>query len=165
MAKNEQSQKNDEAKKPRTEVDEIEQNDQKLDRLLNQVDKIDSELEKQIRLEYEKLVKEAAALGIKPPKVFINQSKLIKDTKAEQLKHLRFSINRLRNRIEKKKNKKTPEEKRKAILEARLSHKVDYMPEQIAQARYELKRMNEGRWRPGIKMPKRRSVYQEIMNT
>jgi len=111
----------------------------------------------------DKLEKEAATLGIIPSRTTISGAR-IKDIPAEQLKHEKLRLDRLEKRIENAKKKPNAQQVRRKHLEAKLRHVQDYPREQIAQAKYELSMMNQKRWRPGIKMPKKKTVYDEIMN-
>ena len=111
----------------------------------------------------EKLNKEAAELGISRSKVRTQGAK-VKDEQAETARHEELADNRLENRVKKAKAKpKTQQQVRKEFLLAKLSHRQDFPKAQIAQARFELDRMDRRKWKPGQRMPRKKSVYDEIM--
>ena len=110
-----------------------------------------------------RLNEEAATLGIKRSKIRTQGAK-VKDGQAEAVRHAKLADKRLENRIKKAKApKKSPQQIRKRYLLAKLSHRQDYPKAQIAQARWELDRIDRKKWKPGQRMPKRKSVYDEIM--
>ncbi len=109
------------------------------------------------------LNKEAASLGIKRSKVRTQGAK-VKDDQAEAARHEVLADKRLENRIKRAKlPKKSQQQVRKAYLLAKLSHRQDFPKAQIAQARWELDLMDRKKWKPGLRMPRRKSVYDEIM--
>ena len=113
-----------------------------------------------------KLEDEAATLGITKSKVRIpTRSKKIKDHAAEERKHKELINKRLKNRIAKANAKSlSTQATRKRLIKARLTHSIDYPKEQVKQWRGEWDMMNMRKWRPGRRMPKVKSVYDEIMD-
>lgn len=120
--------------------------------------KANAEAEKKANLN-----EKAATLGISRSKIRTQGAK-VKDGQAESVKHEKLADKRLENRIKKAKApKKSPREIRKSFLLAKLSHRQDYPKAQIAQAKWELDRIDRKKWKPGQRMPRRKSVYDEIM--
>lgn len=110
-----------------------------------------------------KLNDEAATLGITRTKVRTQGAK-VKGLESEEEKHEKLADKRLENRIKKAKApKKSPQQIRKTFLLAKLSHRQDYPKGQIAQARWELDRIDRKKWKPGQRMPKGKTVYDEVM--
>lgn len=110
-----------------------------------------------------KLHDEARKLGITRTKVRTQGAK-VKDGQAEAVRHEKLADKRLENRIKKAKApKKSKQQIRKEFLLAKLSHRQDFPKAQIAQARWELDRMDRKKWKAGQRMPRRKSVYDEIM--
>lgn len=120
--------------------------------------KINAEAKKRANLN-----NEAAALGIKRTKVRTQGAK-VKDEQVEAEKQEKLADKRLENRIKKARApKKSQQQIRKDFLLAKLSHRQDFPKAQIAQARWELDRIDRKKWKPGQRMPRNKSVYDEIM--
>ena len=111
-----------------------------------------------------KLHEEAKSLGVTQSKTRVRGAKT-KDLDAEAKKHADLAEGRLENRVKKARAKpKTRQQIRKNYLKARLSHSHDFKNREIAQAKWELEQMRLNKWKEGRRMPKSKTVYDEIID-